>query len=197
MKRFFLVVVVLLFLVGCGGEASLPSVPTVASSAPGESPTAVLPAPTTVSNTTGYPAAMTEGGYPVPVPEDTAVLDTGYPPAGEPPRATDGVLFSINGPLVAGQTTITGTAPPLLSLAIANVTYNGSLLSTGSSDADGNFTITVPPLPSGVRLGITLSQLDNYSSMDEAATALYPYRGENFMNIPNVGFYFETIKVEN
>ena len=212
MKRhfYFLGIVMLLFLVACGpGETMLPTAPTASSTRPATetetetgSPTAVLPEPTAVSavsNESGYPAEAetNESGYPVP--SETAGDPEGYPPpaaTAEPTRATDGVIFSFNEPVTAGQTEISGTAPPLLSIAIVNVTYNGSDLDTGSRDQDGNFTINVSPVPAGVRLGMALAQLDDYPSLDAAVSDLYAYRGDNFMNVPNVGIYFDTLKVD-
>lgn len=189
---------ILLFLVACGpSETALPTAPTSPpTETEVENPTAVLPEPTAVLNESGYPAEGSQLGYPVP--SEAASDPAGYPPpapSAEPTRATDGVIFSFSEPITAGQTQISGTAPPMLSIAIVNVTYNGSVLGTGSSGQDGNFTINVSPVPAGVRLGIALAQLDDYPSLDAAVNDLYGYRGDNFMNVPNVGIYFETFKV--
>lgn len=201
MKKTFILMVMMLFFVGCGApDAPAPAEPVATVGGAEVEATAVLPEPTTAvesNDSSGYPVVENENssGYPVPEQPSATTLDEGYPPSAEPTRATDGVLFSINGPVTVGQTTISGTAPPRLSLALVNITYNGALLGTGSSDSDGNFSINVSPIPEGVRVGLTLSQLDDYPSLDAAVNDLYPYRGDNFMNVPNVGIYFETVRV--
>lgn len=148
------------------------------------------------STEAGYPAPesaeiLEEGPYPGPAVDPTP-LPSGYPAVEETflePR------FRFAGPLAAGATLVEGQAPPNLSLALVDVTYNGAVLGSGISDANGRFSIGVIPLPDGNRIGITFSELEGDMTYAEMSEKYFPYRGEDFMNIPNVGIYFETTLV--
>ncbi len=91
---------------------------------------------------------------------------------------------------------VTGQAPPNLALALVDVTFNGALLGSGVSTADGTFSITVPELPEGHRVGVTFAELEPGLSIADMSVKYFPFRGENFMNIPNVGIMLETAIVE-
>ncbi len=140
-----------------------------------------------------FPAA---DAYPVDPPPPTAVPTPepeSYPAAEElfaEPR------FRLNGPIAAGSPSVTGQAPPDLALAIVDVTYNGVVLGTGVSDGDGNFTIGVNELTPGNRIGITFAELQPGKTLVEMSQEYFPHRGEGFMNLPNVGIYFDTALVD-
>jgi hypothetical protein len=182
------------FVSACGPGAQ-PAVPTVASIPAGDAPTAPpadtgsqepYPAPVAVATTNPYPA---EGEAAVPA---TAVPEA-YPPAEETflePR------FRFDQPVAAGATTITGQAPPGLALAVLDVTYNGALLGTGRSDDSGRFTIPVSGLVAGNRIGIAIGELAEGQTLNQMVEQYYPYRGEGFMNLPNVGIFFDTVQVQ-
>jgi hypothetical protein len=139
--------------------------------------------------TAAYPA---EGETALPQP----TLEPGsYPPsqAVEPfkePR------FRFDQPLQAGATTVSGQAPPDVALAIADITFNGAILGSGRSDSDGRFSIPVSPLPDGHRIGITVAELRPGQTISDMSAEYYPYRGDGFMNLPNIGVFFETALVE-
>ncbi|MDX1414536.1 MAG: hypothetical protein R3293_10120 [Candidatus Promineifilaceae bacterium] len=147
----------------------------------------------------GYPPPpaeepVAEGGYPVepPPPVPTPPPDS-YPAAAEEfaePR------FRIDLPLKAGNTTISGQAPPDLAIAVVDVTYNGIVLGSGRSDANGRFEIGVQPLPNGNRVGLTFAELEGGKTYPEMAEEYFPHRGEGFINIPNVGIFFDSALVE-
>lgn len=165
------------------------------------------------------PAVMSEEGdgaeeaYPAAtaVLNDTGAAEEAYPPAEAAPptetplpesypAAADEVFleprFQFDGPLTAGSTEVSGQAPPGLPVAIADITYNGTVLGTGVSDENGRFTIPVTPLIAGNRVGITFSQIPAGRTINEMSEEYYPYRGENFSNVPNVGIFFETALVQ-
>jgi hypothetical protein len=187
-----------LFLAACGPSANQ----TAATVAP--APALESAATTAVEAPTAPPAGGGEA-YPPPTqaapaeayPSDPAAPPTvapeAYPPASETfqePR------FRIDQPVAAGATTITGQAPPGTALAVMDVTYNGALLGTGRSDESGRFTIPVSGLVAGNRIGLAIGELTEGQTLNQMAEQYYPYRGEGFMNLPNVGIFFDTVLVE-
>lgn len=190
-------IVFLLLLAACGPSAAPdPTVPTV-ETAEDLSPTAEIgenagesayPPPVVVE-----PSA--EEAYPVQTspPPSPTIAPESYPPAGElfeEPR------FRLDLPLKAGGTTVSGQAPPDLAIAVVDVTYNGAVLGAGVSDADGRFVIGVKALPDGNRVGITFAELQPGKTLAEMSQEYFPHRGEGFMNIPNVGIFFDSALVE-
>ena len=103
--------------------------------------------------------------------------------------------FRIDQPVAANATTLTGQAPPGTSLAVMDVTYNGALLGTGRSDESGRFTIPVSGLVAGNRIGLAVGELAEGQTLSQMAEQFFPYRGEGFMNLPNVGIFFDTVQV--
>jgi hypothetical protein len=156
--------------------------------------------------TTDTGATTAEEGYPPPAPApDTAAA---YPAEGEtaavleayPPPAVDQAFkeprFSFDLPVEADATTVSGQAPPDVALAIADLTFNGAILGSGRSDSDGRFSISVSPLPDGHRIGVTVAELQPGQTISDMSAAYYPHRGDGFMNLPNIGVFFETALVE-
>ena len=186
----------LLLLAACGPGANQ----AVATVAP-----ALENAPTIVAAEAAVPTAPPAGeAYPPPTqtvpakayPSDQTVPPTvapeAYPPAAETfqePR------FRIDQPVAATATTITGQAPPGTALAVMDVTYNGTLLGTGRSDDSGRFTIPVSGLVAGNRIGLAVGELAEGQTLNQMAEQYYPFRGEGFMNLPNVGIFFDTVLV--
>lgn len=157
--------------------------------------------PTIIQNTPisseSYPAPQEEQSYPGQVVTfETAQPETGYPPDGENQTPLPDHRFQFDTVLQAGQTVITGHSPPGLSLAILDITFNGVILGVGSSDESGRFEINVSALPEGHRVGITIGELPPDKTMNDMSNELYPYRGQDFMNVPNLGVFFETTLVQ-
>lgn len=188
----------LLLTVACGNEPENNLLPEAEATAAPVVVTATAPASSETapeSQNTGYPAPD-ESSLAYPPPENTAAADEGYPPPSEAPIATDGVRFSFASDTQAGDTVVRGTAPPNLSIAILDITLNGVVLGQGVSDADGNFEISVSPLPASRRIGIAFASLEDGLTLGEMGDKYYPYRGDNFMNLPNVGLFMETMMIE-
>ncbi|MFZ0547322.1 MAG: hypothetical protein WAM60_17890 [Candidatus Promineifilaceae bacterium] len=141
----------------------------------------------------GYPANSSNinTGYPEAGPT-TPFIDSSYPP----PLASDKPLFQLDLPLKVGDTTVTGQAPESLPLAIVDITFNGIILGTGNSDEDGRFSIPVTTLEEGHRVGVTITELESGDTFEEIAEQYFPYRGEGFMNIPNVGIFYDSTVIE-
>ena len=142
------------------------------------------PAPQVVDNS-GYPSAPVAENLPEGYPaEESVALDPNIP------------RFQFDDPLTAGMTTVTGKTPPNLGLVIMDITFGGIRLGEGQSDAQGNFSMTVDPLPGGHRVGLTFTDSGDGTSIEQKSQELLPYRGEEFMNVPNVGVFFETTMVQ-
>lgn len=147
---------------------------------------------TTPTTSDGYPAVTADVGYPPIGATNDGTNASAYPP----PLATDKPRFQLDLPLKAGATTVTGQAPEALPLAIVDVSFGGGILGTGSSDEDGRFSITVSPLPENHRIGVTIAELEEGITFEELSEQYFPYRGENFMNVPNIGIFYDSAVVE-
>jgi hypothetical protein len=193
--------VALLLLVACGA-ATPPAAPAAFATTTLESGQPPLAGATSLPPAVeGYPppaaAPETPAGYPAAgeaVPTQPTLEPGSYPPsqAAEPfkePR------FRFDQPLQANATTVTGQAPPDVALAIADITFNGAILGSGRSDADGRFSIPVSPLADGHRIGVTVAELRPGQTISDMSAEYYPYRGDGFMNLPNLGVFFETALV--
>lgn len=151
--------------------------------------------PPAVAAEEGYPAAPTtdpNAAYPEP---ETSEASAYPPPATE--GATGGPLgpvFELE-PAQAGDTTVSGVGPVDVQIAIANVTFAGEMLGTGRSDEEGNFSISVEPLTEGHRIGVSIIPQDASSTAQDVAQEYFAYRGDDYMNLPNVGVFFDTITV--
>jgi hypothetical protein len=150
----------------------------------------------------GYPVQpfeedIAEEAYPVvPLPVPSPTIDPeNYPPP-PPEEVFAEPRFRFDLPLNAGNTLVTGQAPPDLALAIADVTLNGAVLGTGVSDRDGRFSIGVQELPDGHRVGITFAELQAGKTLADMSREYFPHRGEGFMNLPNLGIFFDTEMVQ-
>lgn len=145
-----------------------------------------------------YPAPLaspTTGPYPPPA---TAAPPTAnpYPGPESTPVALDAPRFAFDSALYAGDTVVTGQAPPNLSLAVSDVTFGSVPLGVGRSDAQGRFSIPVSPLPEGHRIGLTFADLEPGKSFEDMVQELDKYRGEAFMSVPNIGVFFTTTLVQ-
>lgn len=197
---FLLIVPVILLLAACGPSA--PQTTATVESAPVEGAATTdsgVPTAPPISNGEAYPppTAAIEAVDPYPGGEEVAAPPItppeSYPPAEEvfqEPR------FRLDAPITAATTTITGQAPPDTALAIMDVTYNGSLLGAGRSDSSGLFSIPVSGLVAGNRIGIAIGELSEGQSINDLAERYFPHRGEGFMNLPNVGIFYDTVLVE-
>lgn len=185
----------LILLTACGGgapeaAATIQSAPAAAvgtAAAPLDVPTATAPAAGEA-----YPPATPVPADPYPAEGQATAAPAAYPPAEETflePR------FRFDQPVSVSATTINGQAPPNTPLAIMDVTFNGVLLGTGRSGEDGRFSIPVSGLVEGNRIGIGIGELAEGQTLNQMAEQYFPYRGEGFMNLPNVGIFFDTVLV--
>lgn len=162
------------------------------------------PNPTQNAQTEGYPSqtnsdvSQNDSGYPavevVPSPEVNESVSA-YPGTESEEVELDQPRFQFDTVLTAGMTEVSGQAPPNLPLAVVDISFNGIILGSGVSDENGHFSIGVAPLPDGHRVGLAISDLQG-KTLEQMVEELYPYRGDDFMNVPNVGIFFETTMVQ-
>jgi hypothetical protein len=99
--------------------------------------------------------------------------------------------FQFERPLVVGATEIRGTGPAGVPVYIADVTFMGDPLGTGTIGPDGKFAIQVHPLETGHRIGLALGVLEGTPWKPED---FYPEKffGPGAMQVPQVGFFHDT-----
>jgi len=178
-------------LVACG-SATPPASPTLESAPEALATLAGAPTATAPAGGEAYPPATAAPAEPYPAAGQATATPAPYPPAEETflePR------FRFDQPVSVTAATITGQAPPGTALAIMDVTFNGVLLGTGRTDDGGRFSIPVSGLVEGNRIGIAIGELAEGQTLNEMAEQYFPYRGEGFMNLPNVGIFFDTVLV--
>lgn len=195
-----------LALAACGPTtpaATTDTTPTVEAILEEAAPAALATSTAPPAVAEGYPPPQAEVVQPSYPAEGEAGMAAPTPlPEGYPPASSDEVFqeprFRIDPEtLVAGAMVVEGQAPPDVALAILDVTFNGALLGTGRSDADGRFSIPVSSeLVAGNRIGVTVGELAEGQSLNQMAEAYFPHRGEGFMNLPNIGILFDTALVQ-
>jgi len=182
-------------LAACGPGAQQ-VVPTAAI-ATGAAVESLPTAPLAPGGDQAYPPPAAAPVNPYPSEGEAAMAPTPtvgpYPPPAEEFREP---RFRIDRPVAAAATLLTGQAPPNVALAVMDVTYNGTLLGAGRSDENGRFSIPVSGLVGGNRIGVTVGELQQGQTLNQMAEQYYPYRGEGFMNLPNVGLFFDTVLVQ-
>ncbi len=190
----FVALLAALLLVACGGTTpqvvpTLESAPADAGALPTVPPADAggqgYPAPTSASSDEPYPAVV--------IPTVPSTLTPSSYPAVE--EVFQEPRFRIDQPVSVSTTEITGQAPPNTSLAVLDISYNGAVLGLGRSDDSGRFSVPVTGLIEGNRIGLGIGELAPGQSIEEMAEFYFPYRGEGFMNIPNLGIYFDTALV--
>ena len=113
-----------------------------------------------------------------------------------PPTPTNTVQFKLDRPILPGATEVRGTGPAGVPIFIADVTFMGDPLGTGTIGADGKFVVTVSPLADGHRIGLALGILDGTRWKPEDFY-LPAYYGPDSMQAPQVGFFYDTVMVGN
>ena len=196
---------VALLAVACGGATATdtPTLPAATEAVPAGDALATtapetggeLPTAPAAPDQSGYPAAGVAGVNPYPGEGEAALTAESYPP----PAAEETFLeprFRLDLPVTAATMTITGQAPPNLTLAVLDVTYGGTPLGMGQSDANGAFSIPVTGLTPGNRVGLAIGALPEGMDLVQAAETYFPHRGEGFQNLPNIGVFYDTTLVE-
>lgn len=127
-----------------------------------------------------------------PVPTSPLILS----PLDTPTALSAAVPFRLDKPIVEGINTVSGTGPSGVPIIIADVTFVGEVLGTGRIGPDGVFTIAVPVLEKGHRIGLAIGDLTGTQWKMED---FYPpeYHGDEAMQVPQVGFFHDTALVQS
>jgi hypothetical protein len=168
--------------------ASQPTPPPAAETAP-----TTQPAPTGEAGE-AYPApgAAQQSGYPAPATADSqAAAPAGYPAPQQQAELPEGPAFTIDTPLTASQSAVTGTGPAGVPIRLVNMTRNGEEIGQAVIGEDGKYSITVSGLPAGEQVGIVLGDLTGTSF--EPTQFL---RGPGYEDIPQLGLFFAQASVQ-
>ncbi len=167
---FILILVIIVFLVSCGGKES-----AVHTSSP---------------EPASYPVQEGESSYPI-TQQDTEE-ESGYPISENEPAYPQGPEFSFDSPVKAADEFVTGTGPAGVPIKLVDVSEVGLVMSETLIDNDGVFNfILEEPLVSGHTIGIQLGDLENtdFSESD------FQY-SESYFERPMIGILFDMLVVE-
>jgi hypothetical protein len=131
-------------------------------------------------------------GYPGP--------QNAYPRPGIPTQNPNKLLpqlvpFHLDKPINTSNTQVSGTGPANIPIIIADITFNGEILGNGTIGQDGKFIIQlVMPVEANHRIGIALGDLTNtdWDSSDFLDKAFF---GDEFRQVPTIGFFYDTYLV--
>jgi hypothetical protein len=138
-----------------------------------------------------YPGSgTTTNSQAYPVPGNSA-----YPPPNKSSNIKP-IAFRLNKPLREGDTTVSGSGPADLPIIISDVTFNGNELAKGTIGSDGKFMIKLAnPLEKNHRIGVALGDLSGTQWAGEAFSDP-GFFGEEYQQIPMVGFFYDTTMVQ-
>lgn len=183
-----------ILLLACLGwilVACTAATPEVAE-APQGAETAEAPYPFSSPTPTRGPQA--DVPYPS-VTETRPSLESAYPAeteaAAEDPNATP---FTLEKPIVAGDTFVRGTGPAGVPIIIMDVTSMGIPLGQVTIGEDGTFEVEVQPLGENYRIGIALGDLSGTDWTEESFQD-DSFEGDEAKSVPLVGFFFDTAMV--
>jgi hypothetical protein len=111
------------------------------------------------------------------------------------PTSPEIIPFQLDKPILAGATVVTGRGPAGVPILLQDVTFAGPVLASGEIDQNGRFELTLgEPLEARHRIGVTISDLSGTSFEITQFTA--EYNGDGALNVPQIGFYFDTYMIQ-
>src|SRR2546425_7993695 len=144
MRRFLLLVLLGILLIACDQT----STPKPVATQPAQGGATQQPA-SGATATSAYPAP--DSAYPAP---SVAQGADGYPP---PSPLTQGPQFTLNTPVRASDTQVTGKGPAGVPVKLVNVARSGELIGETTIGNDGAFTVKVSAkLIAGDRIALML-----------------------------------------
>lgn len=103
--------------------------------------------------------------------------------------------FVFDRPNKPGQTILSGSGVPNAPIVLYDITMNGQVLGSTTIDADGRFEVGLAtPLQTGHRIGLGLGDLSG-TPFTQKDFAFPEFNGPEARNIPQVGFFFDTLMV--
>lgn len=106
--------------------------------------------------------------------------------------------FSLDEPLLEGDTQVSGTGPYDLPITIVDVTLMGEVLGRGTVGSEGHFEIEVePPLIANHRIGIMIDEdaIDEYT--EELLRRLDDGTGDDAITLPRIGKIYDAATVRS
>lgn len=164
-----IIIVAAIFVVGCSSTTPTSQVSPLAT-------------PATVSvEPTSFDSAL-------PTPEEASPGET---------VLVEGLVFSLDEPLTAGDTEVTGTGPKGIPIVIADLTLMGEVMGRGTIGPDGRFEIQIaPPLIVNHRIGVMLdAESIELEFTQEVLDQLETFKGKNAITIPRIGAVFDAASV--
>jgi hypothetical protein len=102
--------------------------------------------------------------------------------------------FRLDKPIRSGTMRVTGGGPPGVPIIIVDITFGGLVLATGNIDQSGRFVFELnQPLEANHRIGLGLGNLSG--TPWESIKFDSKFYGGEPMNVPLVGFFFDTCLV--
>jgi len=129
---------------------------------------------------------LTTEGYP---PPPTVQQDLGAAYPAQTAASQQGTLLALDKPVQPGDTVISGVGPAGLTVFVLNITFMGEEVGSGIIGESGVFTISVTPLPAGVRLGLA-ADVASIGLTDEEVRP-----GDGEISIPSVGYFYDSVVV--
>ena len=93
------------------------------------------------------------------------------------------------------MTVVRGTGLAGVPVFIADVTFMGEPLATGTIGPDGKFSIPVPALESKHRIGLALGEMSGTQFKSEQFYST-EFQGPEAMQLPQVGYFLDTVMVK-
>ena len=146
-----------------------------------------------VSALAGCRPAAPAGGLPVADPPPLAADP--QPPTLTPPGGPAVSAFAITRPVREGDTVVRGSGPAGVPVLLVDVTFMGQNLAQTVIGPDGTFEVTLNPLETNHRIGLMLGELAG-TAWSDASFQDPGYNGTQAMQVPQVGFLFDTAFVE-
>lgn len=186
LKNLFVCVIIpMLFLSACSTPSETPEIPLTTQSSSAGNPQNSYPAPET--------EASTPEVYPAPAQIEYLAIDP-YP---SPEEIPSGIIpFTFDKPLSDGDTKVSGTGPAGVPIEVVDVTLMRLVLAKGTIEDNNTFSFELKePLEKGHRIGIVLAELAGTEWTEEQFADQF-YNGDQAMNVPTVGFFFDTAMVQ-
>ncbi len=180
---FIFMIILMLFLSACSTTSETPETLITVQPSSDENSQNPYPDPETKETTPeAYPA-----------PTEYFTIDP-YPSPKEIP--SDIIPFTLEKPVSNGDTIISGTGPAGVPIEVVDVTLMRLVLARGVIEDDNSFSFELSePLEKGHRLGIALAELAGTEWTEEQFANKF-YNGSRAMNVPTVGFFFDTAMVK-
>jgi len=129
------------------------------------------------------------------IPDPPAVAGDPMPPTATIPPGPGVSTFSLTRPIRAGDIVVRGTGPARVPIKIVDVTFMGQPLAQTVIGPEGTFEVTIQPLESNHRIGLMLGELAG-TAWTDASFRDPGYNGKEAMQVPQVGFLYDTVLVQ-